>query len=498
MNLRKAVRKSVLWSSFGSGGNQLVRFGVSVLLARMLEPSDYGVMAIGTILLLYGKRVSEFGFAAALIQKKDATEKHFNSVFCVNFAIYAVVLVLVNIAAPYAAVWFENAQVENVLRLMTLNFLLTSFTSVTMAKLKKEFKFREFWLAVLYSSVLGLGIAVVLAFSGFGVWSLVWGELISTVTKIAASVWYTRWVPRFRYSHAAVKDTFSFGAWFFFKSQLGYLSQNLDIVIVGKSFGAEALGFYERALRLMSMPQRQISRPVNSILYSAFSEIQEDAEKLRRAYRQAMLPLTLVNYPILVGLGVVAPYFVVSLYGQKWAGMAVPLQIFVLAGVFRSNMGMLSSLIVANNRVRAHVRQQLWGLLVIVPGCAVGMQFGANGIAGAIVLHSLFTTLMFFRLTTSFTPLKWSDFWYVQRHAVLGCAVMAVFIIGTDIFLLQALAIPLLMKLVVQVSIGGLVYVATVLYQDIPEITDLRLELLGDFSRFVSTFSLRPKRSTSR
>ena len=498
MDLGKAVKKSVIWSSFGSSGSQLLRFGASVMLARLLEPADYGVMAIATMLLLYGRRVSEFGFAAALIRNKAATEKHFNSVFCVNLALYAAMVVAVNAVAPYASDFFANDNVESVLRLMSVNFLLTSVTSVTLAKLKKEFKFREFWLVALYSSFVGLGTAIILALAGFGVWSLVVGELATTLTEIVGSVWFTGWVPRIRYSHSAMKDTFSFGAWFFVKSQLEYLSENADLFIIGRFFGAHTLGFYERALRLMWMPRKQISRPINTILYSAFSEIQDNPEKLREVYRKAMLPLTLVIYPLLAGLGIVAPYFAVALYGPQWAGIVAPLQILIFAGAFQANNGMLSSLIVANNYVRLHVRQQLIGLLVLGTGCAIGVQFGVEGIAGAIVLHSIVMMLIFFQLTTSITPLRWSDFWYVQRHAVFGSALMAAILAAFDVFVLQDLAIPMLLKLLIQTAAGALVYVTVILCRDIPEITELRLELLADFRRFVSTVPLRPKRSTSR
>jgi len=401
--LARSVKKGAVWTFLGRFLVFLINMGGSIVIARLLEPEDFGVFGIALLFTGLATRFGNVGFGLALVQREEIEDAHVSSLFVVNLCLFSTIAVLLMWLSPEIGVYFDSPKTGEVLFVLAFLFFLKPFSSVARALLQRKMAFKSTAIAGSLQHFLGVLSAIVLAWHGFGVWSLVYAELVGASVSLVVLMMYAKWRPSFSYHHRAMKDLYAFGIAIFFKRILTYGADKVDFLIIGKRLGTAPLGFYEKAYNLMNMTIKELGDKMEPVLFRAFSKIQNDRGRILAAYNKVLLTFSLISYPIFFGLASVAPPFIFLLYGEKWMPSVIPLQIMCLSGLLRLHLKVTSIVMNAMGKVKVEAWIRMVAFVLLIVGCWIGSQWGIIGVASAATIVSgilsIATTLYFGRLT---------------------------------------------------------------------------------------------------
>src|SRR3990172_3837000 len=404
-----STRSQLYWNTLLKIPGQVVSFGISIIVARILVPHDFGIMGIAMMLIGYTNLFTDFGFGAAIIQKRIENKRTLNSIFTVNLAVSLLLAALFFLSSGYIAGFFKSPECKNVIKVLSAVFVITSFSAVPSAMLRRDMNFRTLSLINLSSSLLMSLITLVLALNSLGYWALVFGQLIPSMLMTAVLCYKVRWVPAVAYDHSAMKGIFNFGIWNFTKGQLGFIAQHTDKFIIGKSLGATSLGFYDKAMGLASMPVNSFTMNINSVLFSSFSANKEDKYLLQTHFKKGLSLISFINFPIYIVLIVIAPYFVYSLLGDKWSPMILPFQIILIGYIIKTFGGLMASLNVGIGNYKKHTIRFSIALVVFIFSCFVLLTLNITGIALSFLIFSIVEMYMLMDLAIKSIGLLWKD-----------------------------------------------------------------------------------------
>jgi len=314
-------------------GAQFVALVVSVILTRLLSPQDFGLVGMVLVFTNFASVFADMGFGVALVQKLDVTQHHKNAVFWISIVIGAVTTLIMAAAAPLIASFYNVPEVQPLAVAISLIFFINAFATVKVALLQKAMDFRKIAAAQLTSTVISGLVALYLAFSGFGVWSLVAMYIASAIVNVAVLWMITPWRPDFSLQWHALKDLSKFTLNLLGFSVFNYWTRNGDNLLVGRFVGSAALGIYARSYQILLLPVSQVSGVITNVMFPAFSAIQKDVERVKDMYLKSISVISLVTFPLTLGLLVVSQSFVLALFGDKWAEMVPILQVFCLLGL---------------------------------------------------------------------------------------------------------------------------------------------------------------------
>lgn len=332
-NLNKDTIKAVKWSFVERFGQQGIQFIVSIYLARLLLPAEFGLIAMLSIFIAFGNSFIDSGFQKALIQKKELTHVDECSVFYFNIFIALIVSGLMFISAPLISQFYDQPQLIAITRALSLVFLFISFGLVQDSLLAKNLDFKTVSKINLSSSILSGISSVVMALNGFGVWSLVVLHIGSTLFRTVFLWLFSSWRPALMFSFGSLKSMFSFGSRLFIVSLTNSVFGNIYQVIIGKFFSVSSLGFYSRAKTLSMYPVTVVTSVVNQVSFPVFSKIQNDKIRLKNYMRKTLTMLTMVTFPLMIGVAVVAKPLIIILLTEKWLPSVPFFQMLCVVGI---------------------------------------------------------------------------------------------------------------------------------------------------------------------
>ncbi|SFG36470.1 Membrane protein involved in the export of O-antigen and teichoic acid [Desulfotomaculum arcticum] len=385
-NLRTRTLSGVAWSGAAQLIRQLLYFVISVILARLMSPREFGLIGMTTVFTGFAALFSDLGLGAALIQKSGIEERHLSTVFWINIAAGVVLTAVVIAAAPLIAMFYQ----EPALRLLTMaiafNFVIGAFKVVHNALLQKAMDFRRLAKIEIAAVFISGSAATVAALSGFGVWSMVIQSLVLTVTSVVIMWLCSTWRPTWHYDTGALKELTGFSTSLLGFNVINYWIRNLDNVLIGKYISSTALGIYTRAYSLMLLPLTQISRVISLVMFPAMSAIQKDLSKTKEVYLRSTRIIALVTFPLMMGLLVVAEPFIATIYGNKWQGVIPVLKIFCLNGAMQSVGTTVGWIYTSQGRTDLMFKWSLFAGLIKGTSIIIGLRWGITGVAAAYVL----------------------------------------------------------------------------------------------------------------
>jgi PST family polysaccharide transporter len=461
------------WNGISMVVRQGFQFVVTAVLARLLQPSDFGLVGMAAIVTDLVFSVREMGLSAAIIQRKELDDLHLTSVFWATIGGGILLFGICAGVAPLAARFFKNGEVAPILIVSSIGFVISSFGVVHMSSLLRRLEFKAVAIAEVGASV-GYGVvSIVLAVLGFGPWALVYGTLAGSLAGVI--LWWIgfRWTPRLRFSKQKFLEVFKFGANVMGTGVVGNVHQNMDYIIIGRRLGAASLGIYTLAFKLISMPLTRISYMVINVSFPAFSRIQDDDERIRRAYFKTVRYISLLAFPLLAGLLVLAPTFVSIVYGAKWVSAVVPLQIMCLLGMLKSVGATVGSILKSKGRPDIELRYNSILLVGMIVGVLLGSLKGIVGVAAAVTILTAIIFPIFQSVTNRLIGMTMREYLRSLWPAVFCSAVMVlVMSVWVSIlhFVLPGKALILLLS---SMAIGALVYWVTLRLTRIEEIGEL-------------------------
>lgn len=333
-DLKRKALAGLAWSFLERFSLQGIGFVVSVILARVLLPEQFGLIGMLSVFLAVGNSLIDSGLTSSLIRTENPTNADYSTVFFINLVGSVFVYAVVYATAPLIASFYNQSDLTQISRIYCLSFIIRAFTSVQNTRLTKEMDFKTQMTVQTVAIVVGGGTGVWMALAGYGVWSLVGMHLVQS-TSVSAHLWVvTNWRPSFLLDWRRLREHFDFGYKLTLSGMLNTIYQNLYVLIIGKFFNAAELGFFTRANSMRQLPLRNISSALDKITYPVFASIQSEDARLKRWYRRLMQQVLFWLSPLLIWMAVVAKPLFVLLFTEKWLPAAEYFQILCVSGIF--------------------------------------------------------------------------------------------------------------------------------------------------------------------
>ncbi len=387
MSLALKVGKGITSLAVAQVARRLVSIGVTAMLARLLIPEDFGLIALTMVAVQFLGIFTDTGLTTALIQRKQVDHRQLSTAFWFNLAVCTGLCAIGVILAPALAEIFREPRIIPLVRAMLLTLPVAAMGQISDSLLQRQLSFGRLaiieWLASLLAGIT----AVVLAVSGFGVWALVGQALALSVMSTVGKLSSARWLPSTNCEFSQISPLFRFGSWVMACGLINYATINAQALVIGRTLGATELGYYVIALNLVMLPATAIGGLVSRVMFPALSSVQDDLGPLQSGYLRMLRVVSTLTFPIVVGLGVTADLAVTILYGSKWAPVVALVQIL---GVW----GLLQAVNVSGAVFYAKARPHLLALYALASFCLVaaavvtGGRWGAVGVAWGLIAVS--------------------------------------------------------------------------------------------------------------
>ena len=452
---KKSIISSLIWKFLERGGTQGVQFIVSIILARLLAPADFGLIALVLVFLNIADVFVQSGFNMALIQKKNADNLDFSSVFYLCIGVSVIVYIALFFGAPLVASFYKRPELISIVRVLSLSVIITAFNSVQEAYIARNMLFKKLFFRSVSVAIPAGIIGIVCAYHGMGIWALVVQKL-ATALLFCIFMWLTvKWRPQLQFSFSRVKTLFSFG-WKLLASALLNTGYNeLHNFVIGKMFTPAALGFYSRGNQFPSIIVSNINTSIQSVLLPSLSSYQDERERLKQMTRRAIVTSSFVIVPLMACLAALAKPLVLVLLGEKWLPCVPFIQIccFVYSfwPIHTSNLSAINAVGRSDIFLKLEIIKKTIGILVL---CLFIYLFRTPiGIASTAAVTAVIGAFVNARPNK-----KLLNYGYLEQMKDIVPSYMLSISVGCIIYYMTAFAINPILQLLLFSSIGVALY----------------------------------------
>lgn len=448
------VLSSLIWKLLERGGTQGIQFIVTVVLARLLIPEEFGLIVLATIVITVAKIFVETGFNAALIQKKEADEIDFSSVFYLSIIVAVLLYFCLFLSAPYIANFFNQPEFVNVLRVLSLILFLGAINSIQIAIISRDLQFRKLFISSLGAVALSGIVGIVMAYANFGIWALV-GQQLTNQIVITIILWFTvKWRPLFVFSIARVKKLFSFGWKLLVSGILDTITSNLTNLLVGKIYSPSALGFYNRGEQLPSLIVNNVDGSIQSVMFPTLSKYQENAQRMKEIARRSIVTSSFIVFPMMVGLAVIAEPLIELLFTEKWLSAVPFLQIscavYALWPIHTMNLQVMNALGRSDLFLKLEIVKKILSVAILI----ISLQFGIYALVWGGFISSVLSTFI-----NAYPNRKLIKYSFAEQWRDLVPSLLLSLVMGFIVYTIHWFELYKLLTLIIQIVLGIIIYV---------------------------------------
>ena len=459
-SLAEKTARGVFWMfalRIADRGVSLVR---TIVLARLLAPDDFGVMGVALLMLSGLEVVTMTGFDAALIQKKGRIESYLDAAWAAQFIRGLLLAIVLFLAAPLVAIFFEEPRVTLVLQVLALSELIKGCQSIGIVYFHKDLEFHKEFAYRFTNTIVKLAVSIPAALILRDALALVIGVVIGDVVSCLMSYALHPYRPRLRFEWDKMKELFGFGKWILGSSLLTFLCNQGDDVFLGKMLGPATLGLYQMAYLISNLPATEITHVAARVSFPAYAKLQDSLDKLREMHLAVLRLVALVSVPLATGILLFARDVTALLLGPKWEPMVPAMQLLVFWGLMRSVGAPIGSLLQASGRLRVHTRLQLTKFLLLAI-CIYPMTkaWGMTGTALAVVVHTLPIEVYVHYLAVRLLRSPVVPYLQSLLFPLLASSIMFLAVWTLKMLIFQSVSV---IGLVVLVVIGWLTYAAVI------------------------------------
>lgn len=452
---RNVILSSMSWRFLERCGAQAVGFVVSLILARLLMPEDYGVIALVMVFTDILAVFIDSGMSVALVQKKDADDLDFSSFFYFNMLSCAVLYLIAFAAAPLIAAFYEKPELTAVVRVLSLTLIISGVKSVQTAYISKNLQFKKFFYATLAGTIGAAVVGIAMAYRGYGVWALVAQTLFNNTVDTIILWIAVDWRPKRCFSLRRIKCLFDYGWKLLAASLLDTVYGRLRSLIIGKVYSSQDLAYYNRGNHLPQMIVTNINTSISGVLVPAMSREQSNREQIKKMTRRAMTISVYVMAPLLIGMAVCAEPIVKVLLTEKWLPCVPFLRIFCITYIFypvhTANLSAIKALGRSDLFLKLEIYKKAVGLVALM--ITVPISVMAMG-------YSLLFNSIASQLINSWPNKKLLNYSYLEQVKDILPGILMSIAMGCCIYPIQWLGLPDIVTLLIQVPLGAVIYVA--------------------------------------
>ncbi len=437
MSIFKKVHNAGIWQTIETIINVFAQFLYMAIMARILNKSDFGLMAIANSLIVSGYIFAQSGMGFALIQRKDITYKHINAALQGGGLVGIILFLIFFFLAPSIAIFFEQPELENIIKIIAINFLVVSISAVSLGILQKQFRFKEQSIVTILSVILSYSFGIFLGIRGFGVWSLVIASLLLSVLKaigffhfakikLAKGLFFREW-----------RELFSFGFGIMLLQINNYMGKSGIMLVLGKIFNPTLLGVFERTFTIKTLPSSYIGNILDAIMFPAMSEIQDEHERLFKIFQHSLGIVNSLLMPIALYLFFFTGEIVLIILGENWSDAVRPLQIMFIVLPFSTSVRMADAVLRAKGLVYENAGRKFLYVLVLVLTTSFGAYYhGLIGAAFGVTISILFNYITMLLLVKKVFQKSINEIFLLPLWAgmKLSVSLLVILIITTSIF----------------------------------------------------------------
>lgn len=422
-NLKQKAASGMIWSALQRYSKILIQFFSGIILARLLTPYDYGCIGMLAIFMFMAEVVIDGGFGSALIQKKRPTQDDYSTIFFWNLAMAVVMYAVLYFSAPAISRFYSIPLLCDVLRVQGLVLFIYAFNIVQRNQLTKQLNFKLQSIVTITTSLIALGVTVFMAYSGFGVWSLVAQNLIMAGIPAVMFWFFMKWRPTWTFSWTSFKELFSFGFYMFLTNLLNRFGQQIQGLLIGRVFNASTMGYYSKAFHTERLASNTLSNVMSEVSYPLYAEVQDDKVAMQNMIKRLIMTLSYITFPMMFILLLCAKPVFVLLYSDRWL-LSVPyFQVLCLAGLASClqsvNLQTISAIGKSKTMFYWTVVKRTIGIGFIVGGLFIWKM---KGLLCGVILNAWCSYLINICLVSKYIGYKW----YRQLLDISPVAVVSV------------------------------------------------------------------------
>lgn len=394
MSLKSKTISGLLWSFVGSFTNQIVTFFVGIILARLLSPAEYGLIAMTTTFIVFSQTFVDSGFGQALIRKNNCTQNDYSTVFYFNLIVGLTIFLILFSFAGIISDFFNEPQLKNIIRVLGLDLIFSSFTIIQKTILTKQIDFKLQTKVSFVSTVISGLVGVFMAFNGFGVWSLVAKTLVATISTSSLLWMLSRWRPDFVFSKVSFKELFGFGSKMLISNLIDRIYWNIYYVVIGKFFTAKTLGFYSRAEMFKNLPSQNITFLISGVAYPALSQLQDNNEILKEKFRILVRSTMYISFFTIIFMIVAGKELILILIGEKWIQSVGYLRLLCFGALFFPLIVLNTLLLKIKGKSNWYLKTQIITKFCSIPIIILGILYGIEVLIIGTIIQQLLEFLL--------------------------------------------------------------------------------------------------------
>lgn len=450
---KKDILSSLFWKLMERGGTQGISFLVSIILARLLLPEEYGLIALITIFITLANVFVQSGFNTALIQKKNADEKDFSTIFYVSLLIATLLYILLFFLSSKIANFYCEPLIVPVLRTLSIILFFGAVNSIQIAVISRNMKFQKLFYSSIGAIVISGIVGVVLAYRGFGIWALV-GQQVSSQFITTVMLWFTvKWRPKLVFSVDRLKTLFSYGWNILVASLIDTLYLEIRSLIIGKIYSPEMLGYYNKGKQFPTIIVNNINGSIQSVMLPAYSSYQEDRKRVKDMVRRSIVTSSFFVFPLMIGLAIVAEPLVEMVLTEKWLNSVPFLQIYcasyALMPIQTANLQAIKALGYSNIFLRLEIIKKTIGLAILF----ISIYYGVYAIAWGVFLSNLISTVI-----NVYPNIKLLSYSLAEQIKDIVSPLLLSLVMGIAVYSIKFINLPIWLLLILQVVMGMTIY----------------------------------------
>ena len=450
----KNIVSNFIWRFAERCGAQLVSFVVSIVLARILAPEDYGTIALVTVFTASLQVFVDSGLGTALIQKKDADDLDFSSVFYFNFSMCLVLYAVMFIVAPYIAIFYEDMTLTSVIRVLSLTIVISGVKGIQQAYVSRNMLFKRFFFSTIGGTIFSAFLGIGLAFSGCGVWALVAQQLSNTMIDTLI-LWITvKWKPKKEFSWKRLRTLFSYGWKLLVSSLLDTVYNNLRNLIIGKMYSSADLAYYNQGDKFPKIIVTNINTSIDSVLLPTMSNEQDDRNRIKSMTRRAIKTSIYVMAPLMMGLAFCAESIVELVLTDKWLPCVPFLRLFCITYMFwpvhTANLNAIKAMGRSDCFLKIEIVKKIVGLFFLLSS----MWFGVMAIAYSLLLSSILSQII-----NAWPNRQLLGYGYLEQVRDFAPGILLAIGMGICVYFIGFLPLPTIVTLLIQIIIGAVIYI---------------------------------------
>ena len=484
----KKVSTNLIWRFLERFGAQGVTLIVSIVLARVLDPVVYGMVALVTVITTILQVFVDSGLGTALIQKKEADETDFSTVFYFNFAVCTILYIGLFFLAPVISNFYEMPDLTAVIRVLCLILIISGFKNIQNAYVSRHLLFKKYFFATLGGTVTAAAVGVWMAYAGYGVWALVVQNLVNQAIDTIILWIIVKWRPKLKFSWARLKVLFSYGWKLLVSALIDTVWNELRQLIIGKKYSSEDLAYYNKGLEYPKYATTAINSSIDSVLLPAMSSVQDETARVKSMTRRSIKTSSFIMWPLMIGLAACATPFVSFVLTDKWL-FAVPyLQIFCIVYAFypihTANLNAIKSMGRSDIFLKLEIIKKIIGLSII----AITMWFGVLWIALGMIVASIASQII-----NSWPNKKLLNYSYLEQFKDIAPSLLLSLLMGGAVYCINFLNLANWLTLLIQIPLGIIIYVLGAWLLKMESFTYCLNMLKGLFSRKKKTEAVEVK-----